>query len=143
MGSEAESGAGGQGCRSWTNRAEQLCPSHRHTKVLGETRPSLRPFHLHLIRVYRYHATMGNIQETTRSSHIFSTSLCISQCRTTVWIYVKYYVYFPHMQNRTNFSYPNPESHKPIQWGAEIFCSAGQCCDFYTNTERIWTRPDL
>lgn len=43
----------------------------------------LRPLQLGLSRVYRYLAATGNIQETTKMSHMSPTSSHISLCRIT------------------------------------------------------------
>ena len=131
---EQEDREAGAGATELSNHAY-----HTSTPPKSWVKPdlSLGPFHLGLFGVYRYHTAKGNVQETTKTSHISSTSSRISQCRRTMWIYVKYYAYFPHLQKRTHFSYLNPQSHKTIHWGAEIFRSAGQRRDFYTHTQTI------
>lgn len=137
---EQEDREAGAGATLLSNRVH-----HTGTPPKSSVKPdlSLRPFHLGWFGVYCYHTAMGNGQETTKTSLVSSTSSRISQRRRTMWIYGKYYAYFRNVQKRTDFSYPNPESHKTIHWWTEIFSSAGQRCDFYTNRETIWTRPDL
>lgn len=74
---------------------------------------------------------MVNAAGTVRTPH--TASPYISQCTRTVWVDVGFNaVYNARIKHiHTHFSYPDPQSHEAIGWGAETLCLADQCCAFY------------